>query len=122
MSRPRRVISANGYLRCTGCLEVKHISDFWMQRAGVIWHVCADGSMWGKPQSRCKDCTRAAASTLPTRNLDTGEDLDREARLKGRFTEDEAALADDTPWVTEAELALLNNPRTEPYGDVKDPT
>jgi hypothetical protein len=64
--RKPRPISEDGYLRCTKCDQIKHISEFY-QHAGVHVLIKEKGPnigeridvAYGKPQSWCKECMSA---------------------------------------------------------------
>lgn len=63
MPRPRRSISADGYLYCARGNHMVHIRNFYPQRADSVWFVLKNPKTgvcesFGKPMSWCKDCTR----------------------------------------------------------------
>lgn len=62
MPRPRRAISADGYLYCSRGNHTVHIRNFYPQRTNSVWFVLEDPETgecesFGKPMSWCKDCT-----------------------------------------------------------------
>jgi hypothetical protein len=72
--------------------------DFYVQNSRVVWHVCADGSKWGKPSSQCKRCMRDY-HVLPTG----------------------AASVNDTPDSLEEEGAHNNRPVLRPSNPEMEP-
>lgn len=55
MARPRRAISADGYLTCTRCKQAVFIGDFYCNNG--TWFLLGD-MVYGKPMSWCKQCTK----------------------------------------------------------------
>jgi hypothetical protein len=78
MSRPRRLITPKGNLRCTKCQVAKHISEFYAVKRDEVWFTDMYGEEWPKPQSWCKDCVRGHQAVRTPADAEI-EELDREA-------------------------------------------
>jgi hypothetical protein len=58
MGRPKRVITAEGQLKCSRCGKWKHITQYYHLSGDVWWIDRLSGEEYGKPTSWCIECLR----------------------------------------------------------------